>query len=464
MIRQTLSVVALALLACGTAFAQNSTSRYAGQPDDLTTRLDQLEAETQVLRSEVEWLREHPVRLPQVKASQTGLSATFVDAAHDGGDYFTLEELRGEMKKLAWTKGDFKIVPYGILWGNSVYATQRTTPGSYTLFVHSASVSNEGEFIVDGRNTRLGIDVTGPRVPFFRCAPSGGKVEVDFQNSLLSTENKATIMLRHAYLETKNDEFRFLFGQTWDVISPLYPGMLMYSVAWDAGNIGYRRAQIRGERFLSFSDVSLLTAQLSLNQQVFEDGNAQINGEAPNWPVIEGRVGWTIGRRGKGCRPITVGVSGHIGEEQCDHDIIGLNQQRRTWSANVDVRIPITDRLGFQGECFTGENLGAFLGGIGQGVNPITLAPIRSTGGWFEVWFDWTPWLHSHAGYSVDNPNDNDLAAGQRSFNQVFFGNISYDFTDKFLMGIEVSSWETLYVDRLPGDSVRCEFVAKYAF
>ncbi|MCD4727847.1 MAG: hypothetical protein K8R46_09305 [Pirellulales bacterium] len=464
MMKRTLPIVALVFCLSGTLFAQAPIPPYLGHPDDLSARLNQLEAETQTLRAEVEWLREHPVRLPSVDAQPAGMSSMMVAPEDDGGEYFTLEELRTEMKKQAWTKGDFKIVPYGILWGNMVYSTQRTTPGSYTVFVHSASTSNEDEFIVDARNTRLGIDISGPRIPFFFCAPSGGKLEVDFQNSLISTENRATIMLRHAYLETKNEEFRFLFGQTWDVISPLYPGMLMYSVAWDAGNIGYRRAQIRGERYLAFSDVSLLTVQLSANQQVFEDDNVNNNGEFPNWPIIEGRVGWTLGQRGKYSLPITVGASAHVGEEQFDHAIVGRNIQRRTWSANLDLRIPINERMGFQGEWFAGENLGAFLGGIGQGINPITLNPIRSTGGWFEFWFDWTPYLHSHVGHSVDDPNNNDVAAGQRNFNQCYFGNLSYDFTDKFMMGFEVSSWQTLYADRLPGDAVRCEFVAKYGF
>ena len=57
-----------------------------------------------------------------------------------------------------------------------------------------------------------------------------------------------------------------------------------------------------------------------------------------------------------------------------------------------------------------GENLGTFLGGIGQGDQ--SLLPyntIRDAGGWFEVWYDWTPRLHSHVGYSVDDPNDHDL-------------------------------------------------------
>ncbi|MBN1395438.1 MAG: hypothetical protein JW959_10475 [Pirellulales bacterium] len=462
MIKQTLPIVAIILAFSGAVFAQTSNPPYLGHTDDLAARLNQLEAETQSLRAEVEWLRAHPVRPPKNNAAPVSMSAMM--AAEDQGDYFTLEELRGEMKKLAWTKGDFKIVPYGILWGNMVYATQRTSPGSYTLFVDSKTASNEDEFVVDARNTRIGLDVGGPRVPFLFYAPSGGKVEIDFQNSVLSTENKPTILMRHAYLEVKNEEFRLLFGQTWDVVSPLIPGTLLYSILWDAGNIGYRRAQLRGERYLALSDVSLLSVQLSANQQVFEDGTNEIDGEFPDWPIIEGRLGWTIGHRGKNCLPITCGVSAHVGEEQFDHTVVGPNVRRQTWSANADLRIPINDRLGFQGEWFMGENLGAFLGGIGQGVNPVTLGEIRSYGGWFEVWFDWTAYLHSHVGYSVDDPNDNDVAAGQRTYNQCYFGNIAYDLTDKFLIGLEVSSWKTLYAERLPGDSVRCEFVAKYGF
>jgi hypothetical protein len=32
------------------------------------------------------------------------------------------------------------------------------------------------------------------------------------------------------------------------------------------------------------------------------------------------------------------------------------------------------------------------------------------------------------------------------------------------MVGMEVSSWETLYKGDLPGNSVRSEFVAKYGF
>jgi hypothetical protein len=43
-------------------------------------------------------------------------------AAAPGGpqeEYLTLDQLRAEMKKLAWTKGDYKIIPYGCFWASS---------------------------------------------------------------------------------------------------------------------------------------------------------------------------------------------------------------------------------------------------------------------------------------------------------------------------------------------------------
>jgi len=472
-------VAALLLFVPAVSLGQSPAS-----PDDVADRMNRQDADIQALREEVKRLREETVRLPAVAATPAGMApaadavapapapadaagtAVPATASVKAGEenFFTLDELRGEMKKFSWKKGDFSITPYGYLWGNTVYSTERTSPGSYTLFVESASTTPQSECIVDVRNTRLGFDVGGPQVPFFGDAQCGGKVEVDFQNSVLTTENKPTIMLRHAYFEVKDDEFRLLVGQTWDVISPLNPDMLLYSVGWDGGNIGYRRAQFRGERYLAFSDVSLVTVQASINQDVFPAVEG-VTAETSNWPILEGRVAWTIGQRGAGCLPITIGLSGHIGEDEFDSTVIGDNIHRRTWSGNLDVRVPLTERLGVQGECYIGENLSQFLGGIGQGIEPTSLNTIRDAGGWFEVWYDWTPRLHSHVGYSVDDPNNHDLVTvGDKSYNQFYYGNVMYDLTKNFLVGMEVSSWKTLYVGELPGDSVRTEFVAKYGF
>ena len=133
------------------------------------------------------------------------------------------------------------------------------------------------------------------------------------------------------------------------------------------------------------------------------------------------------------------------------------------------MKIPIRPRFGVQGEFFTGSNLGTFFGGIGQGVDVGTPAfpgsrdPIRSTGGWFDVWFDWTADLHSHAGYSIDDPFNEDVTVG-RTYNAFVFGNVTYDLTKQFLVGLEVTFWKTLWVNALPGESVSTSAVVKYSF
>jgi hypothetical protein len=481
-----LPLVALLMLGAGhlSAQAPDPTQPYpasgpamgAAGSTELAERLSRLEAENQRMQVELQQMREHAVRLPPVTAVEGAAAADTIPAPPESviPAAPTMAQVQSEAKKFAWTKGDFKVVPYGYLWGNMVYQTERMNPGSYALFVQPPSIQDhEHEFIVDARNTRLGIDVAGPRVPFLCCAPSGGKVEIDFQGgfpNVSGQENKPTILLRHAYLEVKNEDFRLLAGQTWDVISPLYPGMLMYSVGWDAGNIGYRRAQFRAERYLAFSDDTLLTVQGSANQNALEflgTSTTSPKSEPASWPILEGRVAVTLGERKGPCAlPITFGVSGHVGNEQYDNLLgVGHDLIRPTWSCNADLRIPLTSRFGFQAELFTGENLDAFLGGIGQSIDPTTFQAIHSTGGWGEFWYDWTPCLHSHFGYLLDDPDNNNLhTTAERTYNQVFFTNVVYDLTKQFQVGLEVSQWRTDYLHQAAGESTRFEFMAKYGF
>ena len=389
-------VLAGCLVGLGCALPLFAQEAVEGPPAHRTA-VQPWNADVQPLPEPMEWPSKRPGPLPEVTAIPVSMSQELTETetaapippppvppisgpgvtppakAEDGAEYFTLDQLREEMKKLAWTKGDFRLVPYGTLWANMVYETHRTFPGDYTLYVQPNRPNTEEQFHLDARSTRLGIDLSGPPVPLLGCAASGGKVEIDFQR-LIDTENKASLLLRHAYVEVKNEDFRLLAGQTWDVISPLYPGIMMYSVGWGGGNIGYRRAQFRGERYLAFSDVSMLTLQGSLNTDITTENNSSfLNGDHAGWPVIEGRAAMTLGERGPGCLPIEFGVSGHIGEQIFDFNppflnpVVGL--ARRTWSLNADFRIPISPRFGVQGEFFTGENLGVFLGGDVQGID-----------------------------------------------------------------------------------------------
>ena len=325
----------------------------------------------------------------------------------------------------------------------------------------------ESECIVDVRNTRLGFDVAGPKIPWLGDAISGGKVEIDFQNNVLSTENKPTILLRHAYFDVKDDDFRFLVGQTWDVISPLYPGMLMYSVGWDGGNIGYRRAQVPRRtiphllrRFAGYRATLDQPERVSRWHDLDQRRTVQLahrrRTQSPGPWDIEDR---TACRSRSACRATSAKRSSITAPSLVDN-------RRRTWSGNIDLRVPITHRLGFQAECQAGENLSTFLGGIGQGIDPTTLQhhPRRRRLVRSLVRLDADGSTATSVTRSTIRTTMTSHTTGERKYNQFYFGNLIYDVTKNFLVGVEVSSWKTLYVNQLPGDSLRTEFVAKYGF
>lgn len=461
-------IVVLATLTAARGAAQERYPQTAAPAPDFSATMA-LPPSTAVPSAPASNFVPSPVISPSAY-SAADLSAPAVPVT--AGDFVTREELQADLKKAQWSKGDFKIVPYGILWATTAYESQRTVTGDYVFYVAPARPNEHEAYHLDARSTRFGLDITGPPIPLFCEATNGGKIEFDFQRQI-DTENKASVLLRHAYLEIKSPEYRLLAGQTWDVISPLNPGMLMYSIGWGGGNIGYRRAQFRGERYWAFSDALLLTAQGSINTDIITDSATGLSGDHVAWPISEGRLALTVGQRGPDCFPVELGVWSHVGEQSFDfsapypNPVLGL--VRRTWSLGADFRLPFNEFMGVQGEVFTGENLGAFQGGVLQGIDEGTAARpgsrggIRSSGGWVDLWYDFMPQLHSHYGYGLDDPFDNDVTVG-RLFNTFLFANLSYDLTKKFLVGIEFTSWQTLWANLAPVTTQRIEFAAKYSF
>jgi hypothetical protein len=396
------------------------------------------------------------------------------------GDY-------GGYKEDGFTLGSVTVVPYGILWSDMSYRTSRTFPGRFILWVQSEEVQGEGAFQVEARYTRLGVDVKGPTLDLFGGITGGGRVEIDFLGAF-TVENQPDARLRHAYWEAKNDHVRFLIGQYWDLVSPRLPNTVNFSVSWGAGNIGFRRTQFRLERFFHVSPNMIWTVQGALAQNVIQDftGGALAAGvrrETGSWPMFQARTAISCG---PSCRePVTIGVSGHVGETGFDFlqgfaanpDLDPLDDARfRSWSLNLDYKVPITDCLGVHGEFFYGSNLSPLLGGIVQGVCPCLRVPIRSHGAWFEMWYNVTPNVHAHVGYGFDDPNDNDSLIG-RTYNRVAYANVYLDLTEHLITGLEVSSWHTTYHNRTnepgfvptddptaDGEAVAIDWTVRYKF
>ena len=425
-------------------------------------------------------------RLPPTGSPLELESSVETNASWHGLTEQETHDIGPSLTEFAWGREGLKVVPYAAFWADMIYSTARTSPGAFTVFVFSREDQGEAAFTIDARRTRLGLEVIGPAVRRFAHAETGGRVEIDFHGNFV-TENRATVLLRHAYWEVKDERYRLLVGQTWDVISPLYPSTVNYSHGYFSGDIGFRRTQFRAERYVSVSDFLRLTLQASLNQDIVTDFPSEtgIRREAADWPVVQARIAVALGKPTERRDPITLGFSGHVGETGFDFltagppplDLPPVDDARfKSWSFNIDVRVPISDRLRIQGEFFTGANLSAFLGGIGQGVCPCLRVPIRSTGGWGEMSYDWTPWLQSNVGFGLDDPNNRDSLFG-RTYNQFVFANLVYNVTEQLTTAIEVTHWKTLYretrsglipPDQLtpsqPGESVTIDFMVKFEF
>jgi hypothetical protein len=70
-----------------------------------------------------------------------------------------------------------------------------------------------------------------------------GRLEIDFQNG--GSNSRAIPRYRHAFLQMNWGVHSLLAGQTWDVISPLFPTVNADTLMWNVRNMGDRRPQLR---------------------------------------------------------------------------------------------------------------------------------------------------------------------------------------------------------------------------
>ncbi|MBP5620963.1 MAG: hypothetical protein J6X44_03005, partial [Thermoguttaceae bacterium] len=334
----------------------------------------------------------------------------------DAEDYATrseLEAVREEMKGFSWTKGPFKITPYGFINVSVSNDSQRAVPGEFILYTQSEDVDKSSGFAVDARTSRLGFKIEGPRVEKLN-ADIGGFFEFDFQGYPNGSKNKGGAQLRRAYVELvdKRCERRLLAGQDWEVISPGAAQMLNYLPMGFAGNIQYRRAQVRYEQGYTSSPDAHFLGQIAICDNVIGDyaSTAGVSPASSGWPIIEGRVSADLFKQALGGKAITVGLSGHIGEQYYKFSpIAGVpmcssaeKRAIKTWSCNFDFEAPVLENHKIHGELFMGANLSSFCGGVNQGVDLYRRDAIGDKGGWIAVHSDWTSKFATNIGYGLD--------------------------------------------------------------
>lgn len=356
---------------------------------------------------------------------------------------------------------------YGFAKLDMAYDQGRVTPGNYALYVDPMPVNNNNnsQYNMTANQTRLGMN--------FTALDSGdakvtGKVEIDFYGNG-TANNKAAPLLRHAYMQVywPKWDFTILAGQTSDIISPLVEPTINYTVGWDAGNIGYRRPQLRFDKGFKLGEKSRFDWQLGFTWNAghsYSNLSGTYNSGVTSYaPTFQTRLGFTF--PGAAERTNNIGVSYHYGRETFLPGLPNEHSVRlSSYSYNFDAYVPLSKDFTFQGEYFYGADLDQYFGGSNQAYSLKEEAGTVSSGGWAAFSWQVNPKLVFNLGGGTDNPQQNYLLAGARTTNQSLFLNGWYTFAKQAQVGLEVSRWSTGYMDRDTVKATRYQLSFMYTF
>lgn len=349
--------------------------------------------------------------------------------------------------------GGTKISIYGIAQLDAAYEDSKSNNGNLANLVNKSDLQNEDDagWYLTANHTRLGLNLDGPNDGTF--VNVSGKVEFDFYGG--GTEVNSLPRLRHGYGQVAfpSAGFTILGGQTWDVISPLNPPTANAGVLNNSGNLGARRPQLRlsekvpvGEGSLEFAAAVVRTVG---STQPYVTNSASETGSDADIPTFQGRIGvslplWVEKQK------LNLGVSGHWGKEEIDLDSAGKTKDLSTWSANVDLEIPVLSNLSLVGEGFLGQNLDAYAGNIGQGFTTATdrddTKNVEGYGAWGALRFKPIPALALNAGAGIDKVKRSSITVGSKEQNISGFVNAFYNITPAFKVGVEYFRIQTDYL------------------
>jgi hypothetical protein len=356
-------------------------------------------------------------------------------------------------------------VPFAIVVANANFNAKTLVPGSVAYFAAPDAALNTGQFNVSGANTFFGVDLRGPKIGNYHV---NAKIDLDLRGSTpVTNENVLEPLFADVYLEFKSEDFRFLLGQTADVISPLAPTTLnLYPLSYAPGSLGFFRPMIRAETYLPMGDDAQLTVQAALASaiQTFRITNEAFARQS-GWPDGQLRVAYGVGKPDvMGSRPTEFGVWSHFGRRDLTYTDL-TEHFRNTYSVGFDGKAQIGPNTKVQGEFFFGQLLGDYMGAVFQSFNPNTGNSVAAKGGWAEVEQKFADAYRVHIGYGVDNVDETDVTPiTSRRQNAALYANVFYDMTPAFSIAGELALWRTQYYGDLSATPTRFEFSLIYRF
>lgn len=356
---------------------------------------------------------------------------------------------------------------YGYVRGDVAYDSQRTAIGDLAFFVlPHVNGEDDGQTSFTVRQTRFGLKLAGPDTENWKTT---GRIELDFYGRG-DSQGSPHPRMRLAWIDLANNSgLSFRVGQDWDTFVAVIPRIVNFSYLADAGALGLRRPQVRVTQKVQVSDDTALDMKVAVAQTIGQDldGGGQDDGADAELPTLQVNLG--LNQKLWAEKSARIALSGHFGKETMDNSVSNKivdidSKDYDTWSAQFSLYIPIVKTVAFQGTVWTGENLDTYFGGIGQGVNMVKDTAIAAQGGWAQLLYDPTDKLAFAIGYSMDDPEDDDLNAGQRAKNQNALINGSYKINKAVCVFAEYSHMTTDYLEGEDATNDRIQLAMQYNF
>jgi len=322
----------------------------------------------------------------------------------------------------------------------SSFGTNDNTPANYntniTGFnrVQDETVQGNNDGFISGtvQNTRFGFmlepyDFNGKN---FKV---DARLEMDFFSTGNLGAGSVVPRLRRAYAGIGQERWHVLFGNEWDLFSPLNTATFNVGAnLWRQGNLGYRRPQIAFSFQQPIGDKSGVKFAASVNLP----SNSMSSNDPANTtciPMFQGLFGfWHDLPAGKLWAYLT-------GVYYRNKNAAAGSADINNWGMALSVLAPIHKFFQPSGEFHYGQSLGTMFSGASNTTRQ------REINAWGQVKSKWLSWFETNVGYGGDFIKSSQVAAGFVKRNQLVFANIYFKPHKDFIIGPEYNYMRTNY-------------------
>lgn len=291
------------------------------------------------------------------------------------------------------------------------------------------AVPGDGNLFLSVTHTRFGFKYAG--TPLANGMNVSAVLEWDFFDT--TTPNQMKLRFRQGYFALAKNGHSLLFGQAWDLFSPLGPTTLMTNgYLWQTGNLGFRHAQVRYAYSAPRYDIAV-----SVNDP------AGSGGWSAKMPVLQGRLGLKLGAGNK----YQVGLSGIYGRENASDAAVTFKNKVAISGLGLDWNLAFCKLLSLKGEYAMGGNLAYVSSRAAWFTDAVRqeFAAKKVSAFWSELLLakdKWSGWL----GYAFEDLNKKEqLTTPDKKKTETLLAGVQFAAGSGVSFGLEYAHFTTHY-------------------